>query len=381
MSEVPCFIWLCIALGAVLAAADVPSSGLPLSERLRKVKVFEEELAEMAKEAKVPGRLSLDYKVDIEPMALEAQALIKKFGETMEFKQLKYTRHGVKHGRWTCLGLKATNGDMCDDANGGPYTSTPVWNEAPLLRKLLEPIEGAMTKVRFSIMHPATMVNWHCDDCPHGEMGPPSCKKHADPVKLHETWNKKFHHWVRLHLMLSTSDVGSSYGGHEAQGTSSGGFYLANVAMPHRVDNKGSSSRIALIVDVSIRRGEELLKSSPLGRSILAAVKTLKEADAGETYLKMGHSLYQYKCGLSPAERYETEWHRQAWTKAFWQPPLPPFKANLFNSEGRCGVLGPLKDKNEMEKATMLALPNPGEKKSVPSRRRKANRRRRRRSH
>lgn len=382
MNGTPCLMWLSVAFAAALTAAAYPApaghgavdSGLALSERLRKVQVFEKELAEMAKEAKVPGSLSLDYPVDIEPIALEAESLIAKYGETMEFKQLKYTRHGAPHGRWTCLSLKATNGDMCDDSNGRPYSSTPVWNEAPHIRKLLEPIEGAMTKVRFSIMHPATMVNWHCDDCPHGEMQPAGCPLHKNRAKLHKKWNKKFHNWVRLHLMLSNTDVASSYGGHEAQGTSSGGFYLANVAMPHRVDNKGSSSRIALIVDVNVHRNRLHLGTSPLGRSILAAVKKLKDADAAETYLKMGYSMYQYKCGLSFGERYETEWHSQAWTKAFWRPPLPPFQANLFNSEGRCGVLGPLKNKEKMEKAALLALPA-GERKaatkSIASRRRR----------
>jgi len=297
----------------------------------------------------------------------------------LEFYQLGFTKHGDSHGRWTCLSLKAKKGDMCDDSSGKPFTSTPVWKEAPAFRKLLEPIEGALRRVRFSIMHPATMVGWHCDDCAaefRGQQTQQTCDqkllkrkgRHGpDPDKLH-----KFHSYVRLHLMLSNSDVKSSFGGQESHGTESGGFYLANIAMPHRVDNTGSTSRTALLVDVTIKGAEKILGASALGRSILEATKTLKAADAGATYLQMGYAMDKYRCGLSTAERYETEWHSQAWSKAFWRPPLPPFRDELFNSKGRCGVLGPRKNKRKMEALMLGQLPSP------PSG--IANRRRRRRS-
>merc|ERR1711924_175641 len=84
---------------------------------------------------------------------------------------------------------------------------------------------------------------------------------------------------------------------------------------PHRVDNKGSTSRIALLLDVRVASYRKLLKKSDLGKSILKATDTIRATDATDTYLKMGRSLYEYICGLTAMDRYETEWHRQAWSK------------------------------------------------------------------
>merc|ERR1719329_1760964 len=123
-------------------------------------------------------------------------------------------------------------------------------------------------------MHPATMVAWHCDDCPRAAMAPPGCPgSDAKEIKKH-----KFHRWVRLHLMLSTNDdIEFGIGGLKVHGTQHGGFYLANVAMPHRVDNKGTSTRTALLVDVKLEGNREQLKTSALGRSILQAAGTLNK--------------------------------------------------------------------------------------------------------
>merc|ERR1719316_1130518 len=136
---------------------------------------------------KVPSKVRLDYPVDSNALSEEAQGLIEKYGETMEFYQLQYTMIGVKHGAWTCLSMKAKNGDMCDDTTvyfPGQYNSTPAWNGAPKIRRLLEPIEFALRRVRLSIMRPGTMVAWHCDDCPRDQMGPPKCRAYTPPKKL-----------------------------------------------------------------------------------------------------------------------------------------------------------------------------------------------------
>merc|ERR1719506_619266 len=100
-------------------------------------------------------------------------------------------------------------------------------------------------------------------------MGPATCLGHEPPGEVLKKWKNRFHRWVRLHLMLTDNhDIEFSIGGSKVRGTSSGGFYLANVAMPHRVDNKGDSSRTALLVDVRIEGMVQRLKQSELGRSI-----------------------------------------------------------------------------------------------------------------
>lgn len=305
---------------------------------------------ELAKR-KIPSKVALDYPVEgAQSISEEAEGLVKKFGETMEFYQLKYTKRGIQHGLWTCLGLKAKKGDMCDDSTG-KFNYTQAWREAPLIRKLLDPIGFALRRVRLSIMHPATMVSWHCDNCPRKDLSPRGCPGHVDPKRVRKTWKNKFHEWVRLHLMLSTNDdVEFGIGGMNVQGTQNGGFYLANVAMPHRVDNKGSSTRTALLVDVSIKGFKKGLKKTELGRSVLKAWRTVIDAKGADTYLEMGHSLYRYLCGLNAMDRYETEWHSRAyWNgRPLWRP-LPPFQAQMFNTPGRCGIYGPQQNKKRIE--------------------------------
>lgn len=357
------FIGSCLAS---FALADVSAQTLqvPLSERVKRVTAFERELEELAGSVgqRVPSSVEIDYPLDAQAISQEALALRKKFGETMEFYQLMYTLQGVRHGKWTCLSLTAKDGNMCDDSSvryPGPYNSTVVWEHAPAVRHLLQPIEFALRRVRYSVIHPATMVSWHCDDCPKAQMSPPGCQGHQDFQRLREKWNtRRFHRWVRLHLMLSnTNDIEMGIGAHKARGTSKGHFYLANVAMPHRVDNKGNSVRTALLVDVRIAGQTKKLRQSSLGRSILKAVRSVRAADGSETYLRMGQSFYKYLCGpgfryLSDPDRFEAEWYSRAWSTPLWAP-LPPFQPRMFNSRDRCGVLGPPTNREWLE-AMML---------------------------
>jgi len=332
-----------------LATAQKPEL---LSENLRRVRIFESEMAEFAKR-NIPGKVAVDYNIDIDPITREAKMLIAKFGETMEFYHLGYIRklEGKAGGLWTCLSMKAVNGDMCDDrsprhvSQHAGYSHTRVWHEAPHIRKLLEPIDFALKRVRFSIMRPATMVAWHCDDCAKHALSPPGCRHHEDHAENRERWLSRYHRWVRLHLMIdSNKDIDFALGGERILGTTHGNFYLANVAMPHRVDNPGSSSRIALLVDVQIDDMRERLMQSQLGQSILKALGTIEAIPkARETYLDMGMALYKYQCNMKPGDRYETEWHARAWSRPMWRP-LPPFQATMFNSPNHCGIFGPAEE-------------------------------------
>jgi len=323
-------IWFYMASGSCIFCA------LPLSDRLAKLKTFEDELATFDSDV-IPSIVGIDYAIDVEALAKEAEALRQKFGETLEWGQLGYFRGGSNPGKWTTLGLKAGNGDMCNDAKSKvDASSTLAWDAAPVIRSFLAPIEFALQRVRVSTMHPSAMVAWHCDDCP-GKLSSRCTDNHVkSPVQKHT-----FHKYVRLHVMLTSSDVASTIGGLHSRRTLSGGFHLANVAMPHRVDNHGSSTRLVLLVDVQVDdpKTRKRLEESPLGQSILKAVRALKVADAKDTYLKMFHALYQYRCALTDAERLETERHSHAFSSTVWRP-LPPFQQDMFNSPGRCGILG-----------------------------------------
>jgi hypothetical protein len=367
-------LWCCFALAGAIeleaassskrhpAAKDVAVVGT-LSHRLQRVKYFEAEMEKLA-QRKIPSKVPVDFPVDAEALSKEADGLISKFGETMEFYNLRYSMRGVDHGLWTCLGLKSGNGDMCDDTTveyPGHYNSTSAWNEATQIQKLLKPVEFALRRVRFSIMHPSTLVAWHCDNCPREQMAPEGCPGHVDEGRLRKKWKNKFHEWVRLHVMLTNNaDVEFGIGGNKVKGTQNGAFYLANVAMPHRVDNKGTGTRTALLMDIRIKGNKQRLRESELGRSILQAWKTVRDADGSETYLSMGKEMYRYLCGMGAFERYETEWHSQAYSKPLYRP-LPPFEPKMFNVENdgtavgpwkRCGILGDPKHKKKLERVT-----------------------------
>jgi len=337
------------------------STILPLSERLERVRLFEAKMAELAKR-KIPGKVAVEYKVDSDIIKQEAQRLVKKFGETMEFYTLGFSTAGITHGLWTCLSLRAVDGDMCDDSSRlKTYNNTLAWYDAPHTTKVLEPIAFALKRVRLSIMHPATMVSWHCDDCPGKQMAPAGCDGHQDPAKKTQKWKNGFHNWVRLHLMLDDNkDIDFALGGEKIHGVEKGNFFLANVAMPHRVDNKGDSIRTAMLVDVQIGGNRKRLSQSELGRSILQALHKVETVPkARDTYVEMGKALYKYRCDLSTGERYETEWHSQLWSIPLWRP-LPPFQNSLFNSHNRCGIWGPLKNKDRVEKIAWSKEDLPG---------------------
>jgi len=165
-------------------------------------------------------------------------------------------------------------------------------------------------------------------------------------------------------MLTNTSEVEFGIGGLKLSGTSSGSFYLANIAMPHRVDNKGNSTRVALLVDVLIEGHEKELEQSDLGRSILKALQEVQAANGTETYKEMGRALFKYHCPLLGDEyiklrkktQVETEWHGQGWTKPLWRP-IPPFNDTLFNSVNsqtdqveRCGIFGQRYNRHSVEK-------------------------------
>jgi hypothetical protein len=149
-----------------------------------------------------------------------------------------------------------------------------------------------------------------------------------------------------------TSEVEFGIGGRKLNGTISGTFYLANIAMPHRVDNKGNTTRVALLVDVLIEGHENELKQSALGRSILEALQKILDANGEPIYKQMGRALHEYHCKSFPKIpgqyskklQLETEWHGGGWKKLLWRP-TPPFDVSMFNTvnDSRCGLFGPLK--------------------------------------
>lgn len=326
-----------------------PTLGPDAKELLaRRVGSLEDELNSFARGKTVPSQVALEYKVDVGAISGEAKHLLDKYGESLQFHELQSLLQGTwSGGAWTCLSLHATKGNMCSDANEHGYAQTLAWNDAPVIRQLLDPIKPSLERVKLSRMHPDTLVIWHCDDCPSEEY----FRINPEPAEvLVKKVGHRFHQWVRLHLILSDNneyemDWG---GGQQVHGASSGSFYLANVALPHRLDNKGSSTRTILLIDVRVNGHEKMLKQSPLGQSILKAAKAAKAANGAVTYLKMAQAIMNYRNGLSWLELYEAEQHYYAWKRPLWRPS-PPLQLDAFNSPTRCGLFGPIKSRGRVD--------------------------------
>jgi hypothetical protein len=337
------------------SATEAAITKLPLSQRVAKVAAFEKKIHELSllpDGSVFPCKVALDYEADLEGISGEANFLIQKYGETLQSHKLELSsKSGITGGKWTCLSLNGRNGDICDDdfQGGTPMFPTRSWGDAPRIRRMLEPIQPALRRVRLSIMHPATMIEWHCDDCPKYFRTPEVEMPPMPLEKLVAKWKRKYHDWVRLHLVLTdTRDLEFAIGAANEYGTEAGSFYVANVAMPHRVDNKGTITRITLVIDVKVAGNRKLLKQSPIGHSILQAAQALKKGRNAMTYLQMGKALRDYRHDLSSEDRFEAEWYQHAWKTPLWRP-LPPFQPEVFNSLHHCGVLGPPRNLVKME--------------------------------
>eukprot|EP00928_Gymnodinium_smaydae_P058406 TRINITY_DN4160_c0_g1_i2.p1 TRINITY_DN4160_c0_g1~~TRINITY_DN4160_c0_g1_i2.p1 ORF type:complete len:373 (-),score=19.43 TRINITY_DN4160_c0_g1_i2:58-1176(-) len=344
------FFLLCIILAHPAWSASMrrgllrtmPNAKPSLTDRMGFLRKFESDIKRLQAESNVPSQVPIGHRVNTKAISKEATSLLQQYGETLEYYHLKRLDHDVDHGMWTCLSLKSRYGDACDDGTDGRTTGfklTPVWHKAYEIRNLLAPIEPALERVRLSVMHPGAMVSWHCDNCPRRLLG--NCPT-AERVEEVRRSNESYHDWVRLHLVLTDSQTHSGIGAEKMQGTKAGSFFLANVAMPHRVDNKGNSTRVVLLVDVRVTENRPLLLSSALGRQILKAVDTVKAFNGADVYLRMLQSLYEYKCKLGDSTRAQTdtELHYYNWPKPYWQP-LPSFTPKHFNGQGRCGIFGP----------------------------------------
>eukprot|EP00928_Gymnodinium_smaydae_P058405 TRINITY_DN4160_c0_g1_i1.p1 TRINITY_DN4160_c0_g1~~TRINITY_DN4160_c0_g1_i1.p1 ORF type:complete len:363 (-),score=13.50 TRINITY_DN4160_c0_g1_i1:203-1291(-) len=346
----PCFLLVWSILAHPAWSADMRRSLMrtvahakpSLTDRIGFLREFESNIKRLQAVSSIPSQVPVGHRFNTEAISKEATSLLQHYGETLEYYHLQRLTTDVDHGMWTCLSLKSRYGDACDDGTYGKKTRfelTPVWHKAHEIRNLLAPIEPTLERVRLSVMHPGAMVPWHCDDCPRRHLG--SCPT-AERVEEVRRSNESYHDWVRLHLVLTDSQTHSGIGAYEMQGTKAGSFFLANVAMPHRVDNQGNSTRVVLLVDVRIDKNRGLLRSSALGRQILKAVDTVKAANGADVYLRMLQSLHEYKCKLGDSTRLQTgtELHHYNWPKPYWQA-LPSFVPEHFNGQGRCGIFGP----------------------------------------
>ena len=150
---------------------------------------------------------------------------------------------------------------------------------------------------------------------------------------------KKYHTWLRVHVLLSTVDEAQLRIGADKMPPKAGQIFVANVAAPHQVMNKGDE-RVALLIDVRMQN-RKLLKESALGRELLRAQrKLLAQRHMVQAYTRMRIALQEWYHKVPAAERFQIEIHRHKFDQKLWAGPTPPLNSELFSAGDHCGLLG-----------------------------------------
>eukprot|EP00747_Dinoflagellata_sp_TGD_P047752 gnl/TRDRNA2_/TRDRNA2_145193_c1_seq1.p1 gnl/TRDRNA2_/TRDRNA2_145193_c1~~gnl/TRDRNA2_/TRDRNA2_145193_c1_seq1.p1 ORF type:complete len:297 (+),score=28.13 gnl/TRDRNA2_/TRDRNA2_145193_c1_seq1:2-892(+) len=280
-------------------------------------------------------------------MSKEVQRFRASFGESLERYHREQARKGIAQGIWTILALRSTDGSACTDKSHDQFTTnkklwsqsqnTKLWNQSQAIASFLQPIEPALKRVRISVFYPQSIAAFHCDDCARQyqyDCATPSGSHNDFRVLLH-----RYHRWLRLHVVLSSVDDAQLHIGGNKFAFKAGQIYVANVALPHQVINKGDE-RVALVIDVNMEH-KALLEQSALGRELLRAQRQLlAQPHMEDTYYRLGMALKQWRCTGSDRQRYVTEVRAHNFNEKLWAGPTPPLKSDLFSSNGHCGLLG-----------------------------------------
>ena len=304
------------------------------------LKRFENKIKKIAAKYHTVGHVPLNIKLDTAALSKEVQILRDKFGETLEQQHRRYALQKQPLGIWTVLAFRSSDGSPCTDAylasHGfkNEFKNTELWNRSKVVASMLQPLLPALKRVRISIFHPQSMTGWHCDDCIRNIRNSHSMKR-LKALSL----KKKYHTWLRVHVLLSTVDEAQLRIGADKMPPKAGQIFVANVAAPHQVMNKGDE-RVALLIDVRMQN-RKLLKESALGRELLRAQrKLLAQRHMVQAYTRMRIALQEWYHKVPAAERFQIEIHRHKFDQKLWAGPTPPLNSELFSAGDHCGLLG-----------------------------------------
>jgi hypothetical protein len=142
---------------------------------------------------------------------------------------------------WRVLSLRSPGGDPTRTDPGGPgfvdYLDTPLLDETPYIASVLSSLRIPLGAVRLMSLEPGESVGEHADNCgfPLGS--------------------------ARLHLPIVTNEGAVMVIGGREHRWRPGELWYANFALPHSVHNRGSHTRVHLVIDCYI--GEAFLDLIP----------------------------------------------------------------------------------------------------------------------
>jgi hypothetical protein len=134
---------------------------------------------------------------------------------------------------WSCLPLHNQGGDPARTDPGGPGTAdfapTPWLERAPYLREVVTGLPGRLRSARLLGLAPGGCSALH-RDTPYGFASG----------------------WLRLHVPITTNSAATLVIDDETHHWAPGNLWYGDFDRPHKVENRGGSTRVHLVVDVDV---------------------------------------------------------------------------------------------------------------------------------
>jgi hypothetical protein len=136
-------------------------------------------------------------------------------------------------GDWSGIALHSASGDPADLIAFPPgqpaFRETPLLQQCPYFRQVLATFECPLKSVRLLSLAPQSFIREHSD--------------HALGYDDGE---------IRIHIPVETNPDVEFYVAGERLLLEEGHSYFINVNLPHRVNNRGTSGRVHLVVDAEV---------------------------------------------------------------------------------------------------------------------------------
>lgn len=132
-------------------------------------------------------------------------------------------------GGWDVLSLRSPGGGLntlAEALNNERYANTPLLEQCPSVRLLLESLQCEKLSARFLNLHAGAVIKEHTDKELYFEKGE-----------------------ARLHFPVITNPFVEFYLDNERLLMQEGECWYINANLPHRLANNGSNNRIHLVVD------------------------------------------------------------------------------------------------------------------------------------
>lgn len=167
------------------------------------------------------------------PFRFDAKALQQELAALPADCWTAHFQPGYFEGEWTGVALRSFGGSstrLFPHRNaGGVYADTPLLAQLPAMRRVLDTFACDKEMVRLLKLAPGAKILEHCDEKLNRERGT-----------------------VRVHVPIATNpDVEFVLDGERVVMQEGESWYL-DLTRPHRVENRGTTDRVHLVIDCRI---------------------------------------------------------------------------------------------------------------------------------